>query len=383
MRLYIILRLPGGGGETVFDAVISSLLRKLERQPSASGWLTLVRAVRDNLEFSARDRKTILQQAVASWLEPPPQFAGDWFRALEEVCLFSPDGKRELSRILEEGCQHGERLVLQAIEQRIPIKDRHKLAVELGQLGDPRIAVDLRVGTTPDGHRGYVMIPAGSYRVGYEKRAFTIREPFWLGRYPVTNSQYALFINDGGYSRQEFWSKDGWRWVQKEGITAPAYWPDPKFNAPNQPVVGVSWWEAEAFCRWAGGRLPTADESEAASRGPEGLDYPWGDKWEGGICNSHGAGLESTSAVGIFPRSKSVPFELEDAAGNVWEWCADGDATRRVSRGGSWASDAGGCRSAYRSAVEPAYRDDVLGFRVAAVPPGGQSSASRAAEPGA
>ena len=117
--------------------------------------------------------------------------------------------------------------------------------------------------------------------------------------------------------------------------------------------------------------------------GQKACDYPWGDKWEDGICNSHGAGLESTSAVGIFPRSKSVPFELEDAAGNVWEWCADGDATHRVFRGGSWADGAESCRSAYRDAVGPAYRYGYLGFRVAAVPPGGQSSASRAAEPGA
>ncbi len=132
----------------------------------------------------------------------------------------------------------------------------------------------------------------------------------------MTNSQYALFVDDDGYSRQEFWSEEGWQWVQSEGIKAPTYWRNPEFNAPNQPVVGVSWWEAEAFCKWAGVRLPTEQQWEAAARGPDGLEYPWGNDWEDGICNSDEAGLGGTSAVGIFPRDAS-PFGVMDMAGNV------------------------------------------------------------------
>jgi formylglycine-generating enzyme required for sulfatase activity len=119
-----------------------------------------------------------------------------------------------------------------------------------------------------------------------DEQTITIPSPFWLSKYPVTNSQYAVFIQDGGYSRREFWSDEGWKWVQDNQIALPGRWRNADFNAPNQPVVGVSWWEAEAFCRWAGVVLPTEQQWEAAARGPAGLVYPWGDDWESGICNS-------------------------------------------------------------------------------------------------
>jgi len=264
-----------------------------------------------------------------------------------------------------------QKCVFQAIEQEIAVKDRHTLAVALGRLGDPRIVLDLRLKTHPDGHPGYVEIPAGKYYVGDEKRRVSIADPFWLSKYPVTNSQYAVFIQDGGYSRQEFWSAEGWQWIKGESVTAPAYWRNSEFNAPNQPVVCVSWWEAEAFCRWAGGSLPTEEQWEAAARGPQGFVYPWGDEWESGICNSEVI-LGRTSVVGIFPHGSS-PFGLADMAGNVWEWCADAwAATHRVSRGGSWARGAGSCRSAYRLGWSgPARRHEDRGFRVVAAVPSG------------
>ena len=102
LRLYIILHLPGGGGRGLFDAVVSSLLRKMERQEDAPGWLTLGRAVRDNLEFSKHDTRTILQRLHEYWLQTPPRFDGDWFSVLEEICLFAPGAKGELARLLDE-----------------------------------------------------------------------------------------------------------------------------------------------------------------------------------------------------------------------------------------------------------------------------------------
>ena len=212
-----------------------------------------------------------------------------------------------------------EHAVTRAIEQEIAVRDRHILAVALGWLGDPRVTADLRVRTHPGDQPGYVRIPAGEYYIGDKSKRIAINKPIWLSKYPVTNSQFALFM-ENGYTQHEFWSDDGWQWVEGNRIRRPEYWHNPDFNAPNQPVVGVSWWEAEAFCKWAGGRLPGADEAEAAARGPNGFAYPWGNDWAGGICNSWEAGLRVTSAVGIFPRDCS-PFGLMDMAGNVWEWC--------------------------------------------------------------
>ncbi len=284
--------------------------------------------------------------------------------------------------------------VFRAIEQEIAIPDRAVLAVALGRLGDPRIELDLRWAGHPDEHPGYVKISVGDYRIGdndksgywesakpFDEDLIRIATPFWLSKYPVTNSQYAVFIQDGGYSRREFWSDDGWKWVQDKQVTAPGLWRNADFNSPNQPVVGVTWWEAEAFCRWAGGFLPMERQWEAAARGPAGLVYPWGNDWESGICNSENK-LGRTSSIGIFPRDKS-PFGLYDMAGNVLEWCADErrpGAGVRVIRGGSWGFGSLYCRSAGRGAGEPASRFGSLGFRVAAVPlgtvPDGQHTAA-------
>ena len=166
-------------------------------------------------------------------------------------------------------------------------------------------------------HPGYVQIPAGTYYYGDEKKPITIDAPFWLSRYPVTNSQFALFLDGGGYRERRYWSEEGWKWLQEAKVTEPGLWNDAKWNTPNRPVVGVSYWEAEAFAKRAGGRLPTEREWEAAARGPEGHEYPWGDKWEDGICNNSEVALQVTSPVGIFPRCRCKPFELEDMAGNA------------------------------------------------------------------
>ena len=159
---------------------------------------------------------------------------------------------------------------LAAIAEEIPAKPRWTLTTVLGRLGDPRVTVDLRIGEHPEEHPGYVRVPAGKYFYGDKKEPFTIDEPFLLSRYPVTNSQFAVFLESGGYGERRWWSDDGWRWLQEEKVSEPRFWRDAKWNAPNQPVVGVSFWEAEAFAAWAGGRLPTERQWEAAARA-EGL----------------------------------------------------------------------------------------------------------------
>ena len=194
------------------------------------------------------------------------------------------------------------------------MRARQALGLCLGRLGDPRI-FDLR------DPRAYVEVPAGTYPYGEEGETVEIAAPFRIGRYPVTNGQYRAFIEDGGYP-----TGNGGR--MPAGLAAGGrgrrarQWRDRRWNAPNQPVVGVSFFEAEACCAWAGGRLPPEQEWEAAARGTEGYEYPWGDDWEDGICNSREAGLGITSPVGLFPRSRQALLGIEDLAGNVGEWCA-------------------------------------------------------------
>jgi formylglycine-generating enzyme required for sulfatase activity len=270
------------------------------------------------------------------------------------------------------------RFCLAAIEREAPLRERHALGLTLGRLGDPRIVHDLRE------RSAYQQVQAGSYVLGEERRRFTLERSFLMSRYLVTNSQYDVFVKEGGYKDARWWSPEGHRWLAESGTREPEYWRRGTWNNPSQPVVGVSFWEAEAFSAWVGGRLPTEHEWECAARGPEGYEYPWGNEWEDGICNTREARLGATSAVGLFPRSRSKAFGLEDMAGNVWEWCGDifeaeragetrgrasrptrrGMNARAVLRGGSWNGVARVARSAFRDVYLPVFRDYLVGFRV-------------------
>jgi formylglycine-generating enzyme required for sulfatase activity len=279
---------------------------------------------------------------------------GDCLRILSDRKVIIPD---DLKRFFHT-------LVLRAIEREAPVHARHALAVALSAMSDSRILPDLKVQNQGREHPGYVKIPSGRYLFGEENRS-AWKKAFFLSRYPVTNVQYRTFWDDRGYHRREYWSEAGWKWKEERQVVEPEYWRVNAFNAAGQPVVGVSFWEAEAFCAWAGGGLPSESRWERAARGPRGTAYPWGDSWENGICNSSEAGLGVTSAVGIFPRSRSKAFQLDDMVGNVWEWCMDQLPGGRAIRGGSWQNCAGGCRSTVRYSRDPAHRGTYIGFRVA------------------
>jgi formylglycine-generating enzyme required for sulfatase activity/predicted amidohydrolase len=164
---------------------------------------------------------------------------------------------------------------------------------------------------------------------------------FWLGKYPVTNEQYGRFLREN------------------PDIEQPGFWGDRRFNQPQQPVVGVTWDEAEMFAKWAGGRLPTEAEWEYACRaGTKGARYDddldaiaW--YWPNTGFGAQPVGQKKPNAWG-----------LHDMLGNVWEWCS-GMGSARVVRGGSWGSLARLVRAAFRHGDVPTSRSVHLGFRLA------------------
>jgi formylglycine-generating enzyme required for sulfatase activity len=243
---------------------------------------------------------------------------------------------------------------------------------------------------------------------------------FAIGKYPITNAEYRLFWEAKGYENKDYWSDDGWRWRQgqleadlsiydkeirkqvedwlkrrpAEKRHQPFFWDDPQWNADNLPVVGVTWYEAEAYGKWLRAmtgeryRLPTEAEWEKAARGPQNSLWPWGDEWESNKCNSEESKFGGTTPVGMYPDG-TYPNGPLDMVGNVWEWCADwfdskiysnreGQKIRdplgpdsgpaRVVRGGSWNSDRRYCRAATRLRSGPADFNSNLGFRVARSP---------------
>jgi formylglycine-generating enzyme required for sulfatase activity len=213
-----------------------------------------------------------------------------------------------------------------------------------------------------------------------------------ISRYPVTNADYRHFIEAGGYTTRDYWTEAGWKQVENEGWTQPRFLEEEKWNDPSQPVVGVTWYEALAYCRWLAAqtgkpyRLPTEAEWEKAARGTEGYRYPWGNEWDPARCNNAAGGPGRTTPVGQYPEGDS-PYHVSEMVGQVWEWCSSryggtGDAPRfgypydpedgredlhaedtRIIRGGSWADGAGWCRCGVRCGYNPRLWDNYGGFR--------------------
>jgi formylglycine-generating enzyme required for sulfatase activity len=208
-------------------------------------------------------------------------------------------------------------------------------------------------------------------------------ERYWIGRYPVTNAQFARFIDAGGYKELRWWTTAGWAARQRNGWTQPRYWTDRRFNGPEQPVVGVSWYEVVAFCLWLSEvtgepiHLPTEAQWQYAAQGGDGRAYPWGNDWDCKRCNNSVGACSSdrTTPVRAYEGKGDSPFGVVDMAGNVWEWCLTGDPDRsedihsdsanRVLRGGSWLSeDADRFRCDFRYWFNPGNWHFVGGFRV-------------------
>lgn len=248
---------------------------------------------------------------------------------------------------------------------------------------------DLSAGTKMTDHRGVEMVyvPAGKFLMGANEynieekpiHEVCITDPFWLDLTPVTHESYARFVDDDGYKNSAWWVKTGWEWLQTEKIGAPRDFNG--FTHPQQPRVGISWFEAAAYAAWRGGRLPSEAEWEWAARGPENRTYPWGNMFDASriICNLRFDEKSAVVGSGIRVDGASWVGAL-DMSGNVCEWCSslyraypyradDGRETlegngARVLRGGSWNYDQDYARGASRFDDSPFVRDSLFGFRV-------------------
>lgn len=245
----------------------------------------------------------------------------------------------------------------------------------------------------------WIEIPGGQGTMKTNESSVTLAIPterYWIAKYPVTNGQFRLFVEAGGYREERWWTKagweaklNGWGWDQKTGQwvetgkpwVEPRYWQDGQWNGAEQPVVGVSWYESVAFCLWLSEvtgekvSLPTEAQWQYAAQGKDGRAYPWGKEWDATRCrHSVGTSSKNTSPVRQFEGKGDSPFGVVDMAGNVWEWCLTdynnhGNdinelAARRVLRGGAWdGNNTINFRCDYRLRLNPRSRDYLRGFR--------------------
>ena len=208
-------------------------------------------------------------------------------------------------------------------------------------------------------------VPAGSFLYGYDKHEENVQRPFFIDIYPVTNRQYNLFIKSGGYSKDEYWSKEGIKWRKGNIVHLSYYRNFIKWEQHDFPVVGVTYYEAEAYAKWAGKRLPTEKEWEKAARGTDGREYPWGDIFDKDKCNAKESGAGKTTSVTKYPEGVS-PYGCYDMAGNVWEWTSswhEDDIDANVLRGGSWDWEKEYAHCAFREGLHPGIRSNLVGFR--------------------
>ena len=303
--------------------------------------------------------------------------------------------------VLEHERQHQETL-LYLLQLLDPSKKRRPPAA--APVGNAAVAESTAAGG------GTVLVPGGAFLMGAGRGSFAYDNElpshevfvpaFRLGRNLTTNEEYRQFVEAGGYERREFWGAEGWREREREGWTHPLYWRregagwrerrmfEEGALSPRLPVTGVSWYEAEAFARFCGKRLPTEAEWEKAASWDESAGskrrYAWGDSAPTAeVCNS-GLDFWGTTPAGGFPRGASA-YGCQDMTGNLWEWAAtpfdafpgfepfpypeysevwfDGD--HRVLKGGSWATGASVLRTSFRNFFRRHFRIAFAGIRLA------------------
>lgn len=267
-----------------------------------------------------------------------------------------------------------------------------------------------------------VLVPGGPFTMGTdtepwaldnERPAHRVELPaFWLDTTPVSNAAYQEFVADGGYRNPRWWTAEGWAHRQQADLTAPLFWRHEggqwlrrRFGVtepvpPAEPVLHVSWYEADAYARWAGRRLPTEAEWEKAARHDPATGrsrrYPWGDDEPAAEHANLGQRHLRPAPVGSYPAGQA-PCGARQLIGDVWEWTASDftgypgfrawpyreysevffGSAHKVLRGGCFAVAPVACRGTFRNWDYPVRRQIFAGFRTARdAEPGGPAHAS-------
>jgi len=240
----------------------------------------------------------------------------------------------------------------------------------------------------------WIGIPSGPVTIGCdgveaidnERPVHTVTlDDFSIAKHPVTQAQFARFIETGGYRERRWWDDDGWAWLKEAQVSKPLYWRD---GLANVPVMGICAYEADAFARFSDARLPSEYEWEkAAAWNPmtrAAAAYPWGEALPGPETANCDRAHLGTTAVDRFPAGRSA-YGVEDMMGNVWEWTSSDfrpyagfeawpyegysqvyfDDKHRVLRGGSWATRPWAMRTSFRNWYQPQIRQILAGFRLA------------------
>lgn len=257
---------------------------------------------------------------------------------------------------------------------------------------------------------GEVLVPAGQFTMGTSSEPWALDNErpahhrlvpaFYLDTSPVTNGDYLLFIEDGGYTDERWWAAEGWAQIREHSIAAPLFWRREagqwlrrRFGVvepvpADEPVLHVSWYEADAYARWAGRRLPTEEEWEKAARHDPATGrsrrHPWGDGDPDPEHANLGQRYLRPASAGSYPRGAS-PLGVRQLIGDVWEWTSSDflpypgfvafpyreysevffGGAHKVLRGGSFAVDRVACRGTFRNWDLPVRRQIFAGFRTA------------------
>jgi iron(II)-dependent oxidoreductase len=255
-----------------------------------------------------------------------------------------------------------------------------------------------------------VLVPGGPFTMGTSTEPWSLDNErpahrrvvpaFFIDTVPVTCGAYQAFIEDGGYRERRWWAAEGWHQIRQHEIAAPLFWRREgdqwlrrRFGVTEvvpaqEPVLHVSWYEADAYARWAGRRLPTEAEWEKAARHDPGSDrsrrFPWGDADPSPSQANLGQRHLRPAAAGSYPEGES-PLGVRQLIGDVWEWTSSDflpypgfvafpyreysevffGGEHKVLRGGSFAVDAVACRGTFRNWDLPVRRQIFSGFRTA------------------